>query len=246
LDIILNILMLDIRINDAVQWMRPICLAALPPTLVFAERKGAAVRVGKRYRNCDKWVNSGGKNAVVIEKASCGTSVERRGGHVKRAGLLTLRYRQYTVSIGRKSVNTVYQLLPAGPMRRAPSLQAAPAEPTAKRQQLLHLFATQIQQTGMTDHLRGLDVHMREHTDHLLYQRMHALGLRGGGRDAKAAQAEVKEEAAKEASVDWWDMNVRAVAESAEACAHLASLAAWTAPASSTAATLSNVTSVST
>ena len=91
---------------------------------------------GTEYRRGDKWVNSGGKNAVVIELAGCGTRIERRRGHIKREGFLTLKYTQYDLATvesdkrtdkrksrahlngrqrgGRFDCYTVYRVLPPG------------------------------------------------------------------------------------------------------------------------------------
>jgi hypothetical protein len=48
-------------------------------------------------------VNSGGKNAIVLETATCGTVLERRRGHVRRDECegFCMEYRQYNLSNAR-------------------------------------------------------------------------------------------------------------------------------------------------
>ena len=77
-------------------------------------------------------MNAGGKNAVCLERASCGTVLEVRRGHVKRgvswSFLPKLVYRQYNIKYclpateeaphgeangGSTNVYTVYCLMPA-------------------------------------------------------------------------------------------------------------------------------------
>ena len=82
----------------------PVCIEIGPSC-----RRFRRTDAGAQIPQMDRWVNAGGKRAVVISKSSQDgvLPLQRRNGKILRPGLQELRYHQYNLGSGSRSAGTV-------------------------------------------------------------------------------------------------------------------------------------------